>query len=47
MKIDVDPEANFLEFDKEENCRVIEELVTDLMYDVDDVKLIECEVTNG
>jgi len=45
--IKVDPEANFLEVDDEEILRVIRELFVDMIYDIDDVKLVSCEVSNG
>ena len=37
MKIVVDPEANFIEADLSDMPRVIQELVSSAMYDIDDV----------
>jgi len=27
-----------------ENCRVIQEMIKDIIYDIDDVKVLNCEV---
>jgi|OM-RGC.v1.037278432 hypothetical protein len=43
--LDVDPEANFLEVDYGENCRVIDELLQDLVYDTDDIEVVLCDVS--
>ena len=44
MKIVVDPEANFIEADLSDMPRVVQELVSTAMYDIDDVIVEECEV---
>lgn len=41
----VDPDANFLET-YGDNTDVISELVQDSIYDIDDVKILDCEVKN-
>lgn len=40
----VHPEANFIEADMSDMPRVIHELLSAAMYDVDDVIVEECEV---
>tara|TARA_R100001510_G_scaffold37419_2_gene33791 strand:+ start:167 stop:328 length:162 start_codon:yes stop_codon:yes gene_type:complete len=44
MTIAVDPEANFIEADLSDMPRVVQELVSSAMYDIDDVIVEECEV---
>ena len=44
MTIVVDPDANFIEADLSDMPRVIQELVSASMYDIDDVIVEECEV---
>jgi hypothetical protein len=44
LVISVDPEANFIEADLEDMERVMKEIVSSAMYDVDDVLVEECEV---
>ena len=44
LVLTVDPDANFIEADLSEMERVIEELLSAAMYDIDDVILEECEV---
>jgi|TARA_B100001939_G_C16873010_1_gene587280 hypothetical protein len=44
MTIAVDPEANFIEADLSDMPRVVQELVSTAMYDIDDVIVEECEV---
>jgi len=41
--LQVDPDANFLETFGD-NTEVISELIQDSIYDIDDVKILECEV---
>lgn len=41
----VDPEANFIEADMSEMERVLQELLSVAVYDIDDIVLEECEVT--
>jgi len=41
----VDPDANFLETSGD-NTEVISELVKNYLYDIDDAKVLECEVTH-
>lgn len=43
----VDPAANFIESDFSEIERVLEELLTVAIYDIDDITLEECEVTQS
>jgi len=44
LSLTVDPDANFIEADLSEMERVIEELLSIAIYDIDDVILEECEV---
>lgn len=44
LNITVDEDANFLESDRKTNLSVIEELISDALYDIDDVKLNWIEV---
>lgn len=43
--LEVDPDANFLET-YGDNTDVVSELVQDSIYDIDDVKILNCEVKN-
>ena len=45
ITLQVDPDANFLET-YGDNTDVISELVQDSIYDIDDVKILDCEVKN-
>lgn len=45
--IKVDPVANFLEVDPNHNLAVIGEVIQDHLYDIDDIKVTECEVTKN
>jgi hypothetical protein len=40
----VDPDANFIDV-HEDHSFCVERLVRDILYDVDDVKVKDCEVT--
>ena len=44
LSLTVDPDANFIEADLSEMERVIQELISVAIYDIDDVILEECEV---
>jgi len=44
MTIEVDSKANFLEIDDLFSPVVIQGLIYDIVYDVDDVELLTCEV---
>lgn len=44
LKIQVDPDANFLEVDGIYNSQVIKELVINSVYDIDDIEVVKCEV---
>lgn len=44
LVLTVDPDANFIEADLSEIERVIQELLSVAIYDIDDVILEECEV---
>lgn len=44
LSLTVDPDANFIEADLSEMERVIGELISMAIYDIDDVILEECEV---
>jgi len=44
LSLTVDPDANFIEADLSDMERVIEELISIAIYDIDDVILEECEV---
>ena len=43
----VDPDANFLEVDRVEMERVLGEILAIAIYDIDDVILEQCEVTQN
>jgi len=45
MILEVDPDANFLETFGD-NTEVLSELIQDSIYDIDDIKILECEVKN-
>tara|TARA_R100001377_G_scaffold61678_1_gene37638 strand:- start:447 stop:611 length:165 start_codon:yes stop_codon:yes gene_type:complete len=45
MTIEVDHKANFLEVDDLSSPVVIQGFIYDIMYDVDDVEILTCEVT--
>jgi len=47
LTIKVDPSANFLEVDPDYNLAVIGEVIRDHLYDIDDIKVTECEVTKN
>ena len=44
LVLTVDPDANFIEADLSEMERVIQEILSVAIYDIDDVILEECEV---
>jgi hypothetical protein len=44
LVLTIDPDANFIEADLSEMERVIQELLSVAVYDIDDVILEECEV---
>ena len=44
LTIKVDPKANFLEVDSNHNLAVISEVIQDHLYEIDDIKVTECEV---
>tara|TARA_R110000868_G_scaffold97961_2_gene269564 strand:+ start:3963 stop:4127 length:165 start_codon:yes stop_codon:yes gene_type:complete len=44
ITINVDPDANFLEVDDRYNLSVIQEMIEDCIYDIDDVTIENCEV---
>ena len=46
MKIRVDSSANFLEVgDGNDNIKVVKEKVMDTLYDIDDIKIEELDIT--
>tara|TARA_R100001198_G_C5159181_1_gene165065 strand:+ start:343 stop:516 length:174 start_codon:yes stop_codon:yes gene_type:complete len=47
INIKVDPDANFLESDRSirYNLDLIEEMIQDCLYDLDDITVDNCEVT--
>jgi hypothetical protein len=45
ITLEVDPDANFLET-YGDNTDVVSELIQDSIYDIDDVKILNCEVKN-
>lgn len=47
LVLTVDPAANFIEADMSEMERVLQELLSVAIYDIDDVILEECEVTQN
>lgn len=44
IDMEVDPEANFLTVDDRENLGTIFDLVSDALYDIDDVRITNLEV---
>jgi|TARA_R110001583_G_scaffold47350_5_gene148377 hypothetical protein len=44
IKVSVDPDANFLEVGEINNSNVIKQVVSDCLYDIDDLEIKECEV---
>ena len=44
LKIAVDEGANFLEVDIENHSEILKELTLNAIYDIDDIKILECEV---
>jgi|TARA_R100001530_G_C4307213_1_gene152034 hypothetical protein len=44
IKVSVDPDANFLEVGGVNNSNVIKQVVSDCLYDIDDLEIKECEV---
>ncbi len=44
LVIKVDPESNFFESDKEVNVQIMLELIKNVLYDVDDIKVSYIEV---
>lgn len=44
VNIRVEPDANFFESDPRYNLNVIQELVQDVLYDLDDITVTNCEV---
>ena len=44
LNIDVDPKANFFESDPKYNLDVVQEGIQDILYDLDDITIINCEV---
>ena len=45
LNIEVDHTANFLEVDNTSSPIVIKELLYNIMHDIDDVEITNCEVT--
>lgn len=47
INIEVDPDANFLESDRSirYNLDLIQEMIQDCLYDLDDITVYNCEVT--
>ena len=47
IKVSVDPDANFLESDRSirYNLDLIQEMIQDCLYDLDDITVDNCEVT--
>tara|TARA_R110002167_G_scaffold133788_1_gene319057 strand:- start:345 stop:488 length:144 start_codon:yes stop_codon:yes gene_type:complete len=44
LRLIVDPDANYIEVDLSETARVLEELITAAVYDIDDITIEELEV---
>ena len=44
LKLYVDKDANFLEIDQDDHSSIVEELVQNAMYDIDDITVTEYEV---
>lgn len=47
ITLEVDDEAPWLEIGDTTNCDTLESLLRDLIYDLDDVKIISMDVENG
>jgi len=47
LVLTVDPDANFIEADMSEMERVLQELLSVAIYEIDDLILEECEVTKN
>ncbi len=45
LNIEVDHTANFLEVDNPSSPLVLKELMYNIMHDIDDVEITNCEVT--
>lgn len=45
LKLYVDKDANFLEIDQDDHSSIVEELVQNAMYDIDDITVTEYEVS--
>jgi hypothetical protein len=44
LSVIVDPDAPFLESDRETNTTVLRDLVWNAIYDIDDIEILEIEV---
>lgn len=45
LTIDIDPDANFLEVDRKATLGNISEIIHDALYDIDDLEVVELDVT--
>lgn len=44
LTVKVDTNANFLEVDKDDHSKIIDEHIRNALYDIDDITVIKCEV---
>lgn len=45
LTVEIDESANFLEVDEDSTLEVVKEKITDCLYDLDDVEILEADVT--
>ena len=45
LTVEIDESANFLEVDEDSTQEVVKEKITDCLYDLDDVEILEADVT--
>ena len=45
LTVEIDESANFLEVDEDRTLEVVKEKITDCLYDLDDVEILEADVT--
>ena len=45
LAIEVEEDANFLEVSEDSKLEVVKEKITDCLYDSDDLKIVEVDVT--
>ena len=45
LTVEVDEDSNFLEVSEESTLEVVKEKISDCLYDLDDLKIVEVDVT--